>query len=196
MDSNKGYSIAFKGLKIGSHEFDFKVGDSFFEEFEGTEIKGGDCAVNVALERAESQLLLDVAIEGEVIVACDRCLDDCAVPIDFEGTLVVKFSDEPQEYDGEILWLLPGEDEVDLKQYIYESIVLSLPYQRVHSDGECNPDMMERFSIVSEDEFARIEADMQPEEEHCGGQWDKLAALKKQMEENETAEGSPDADPK
>lgn len=69
------------------------------------------------------------------MVECDRCLGDCSVPIDYEGELLVKFSDEVREYDGDTLWLSPSEDFVDLTQYIYESIVLSLPYQRVHPDG-------------------------------------------------------------
>ena len=49
----------------------------------------------------------------------------------------------------------PGEDEVDLAQYIYESIVLSLPYQRVHPEGECDPEMLGRFRIVSDEDSLR-----------------------------------------
>lgn len=73
------------------------------------------------------------------------------------------------------------EDEVDLTQYIYESIVLALPYQRVHPDGECNPEMLERFRIVSDEEFGGIEARAEAEGRN-EGEWAKLAALKEQME--------------
>ena len=98
---------------------------------------------------------------------------------------VVKFSDEVHEYDGEVMWMLPGEDRVELAQYIYESIVLSLPYQRVHPDGECNPDMLERFRIVSDEEFGRLE-DRAEAEGRNEGEWAKLAALKEQMEADGT----------
>jgi len=104
------------------------------------------------------------------------------VPIDFEGQLVVKFSDEVHEYDGEVMWMLPGEDRVELAQYIYESIVLSLPYQRVHPEGECNPEMLKRFRIVSDREFASIEAAAEGAGERGGGEWAKLAALRERME--------------
>lgn len=104
------------------------------------------------------------------------------MPIDFEGQLVVKFSDEVHEYDGEVMWMLPGEDRVELAQYIYESIVLSLPYQRVHPEGECNPEMLERFRIVSDREFASIEAAAEGAGERGGGEWAKLAALRERME--------------
>ena len=164
MEVAEGYSIAYRGLKNGTHEFRFEVGKPLFKAFESSEIKDGRCVVEV-----------------------DRCLEDCRVPIDFEGQLLVKFSDEPREYDGEVLWLLPGEDEVDLSQYIYESIVLSLPYQRVHPEGECDPEMLKRFRIVSDEEFSAIE---NRAEEHAvpEGEWAKLAALRERMEADEAEE--------
>ena len=158
MGVTKRYTIAYKGLKPGLHDFRFEVDGSLFEEFESTEIKDGSCEVTVALERGEAMLTLDVTVDGSVVVECDRCLEECRIPVHYQGRLLVKFSDEVHEYDGEVMWLLPMEDEIDLKQYIYESIVLSLPYQRVHPEGECNPEMLERFRIVSDSELAAVEA--------------------------------------
>ena len=171
MEVAQRYSIAWKGLKNGRHDFRFEVDKALFEAFESTEIKDGRCEVSVGVDRSEKQLTLDVGITGHVVVECDRCLEDCRVPIDFEGQLVVKFSDEVHEYDGEVMWMLPGEDRVELAQYIYESIVLSLPYQRVHPEGECNPEMLERFRIVSDREFASIEAAAEGAGERGGGEW-------------------------
>lgn len=146
MDIAKKYSIAHKGLKNGRHEFDFKVDSELFAAEDNGEIKGGDCDVHVTLDKSESMLEIGVAIEGYVITECDRCLEDCKIPIEYEGTLLVKFSDEIRDYDGEVMWISPAEGEVELAQYIYESIVLALPYRRVHPDGECNPDMLARFT--------------------------------------------------
>ena len=196
MEETKRYTIAYRGLRSGLHDFHFKVDGGLFRAFGSTEIKDGDCDVSVALERGESMLTLDVTVDGSVVVECDRCLEDCNVPIHYEGQLLVKFSDEVHEYDGEVMWLLPMEDEVDLTQYIYESIVLALPYQRVHPDGECNPEMLERFRIVSDREFASIEAAAEAVGEHNDGEWAKLAALREQMEAEgaESGEGKdPDA---
>ena len=180
MEVAQGYSIAFRGLKNGHHDFRFEVGKPLFDAFGNTEIRDCACEVSVGLERAETLLVLDVRITGHVVVACDRCLEDCRIPVDFEGRLMVRFSEEEHEYDGEVLWLVPGEDEVDLAQYIYESIVLSLPYQRVHPEGECDPDMLGRFRIVSDEEFASIEAGAGGEERR-GGEWAKLAELRECM---------------
>ena len=179
------YTIAFKGLKNGEHTFDFQVDNALFEAFETEEIKGGDCNVRANLVRSESMLELNITIEGEVICECDRCLEDCPIAIDYEGDLVVKFSDETDYYDGDVMWISPADDVVDLTQYIYESIVLSLPYSRVHEEGECNPDMMARFRVISNAEFEALEAQAEQQSPRGidGGDFNKLAALKAQMEE-------------
>lgn len=113
MEETKRYTIAYRGLRSGLHDFHFKVDGGLFRAYGSTEIKDGDCDVSVALERGESMLTLDVTVDGSVVVECDRCLEDCNVPIHYEGQLLVKFSDEVHEYDGEVMWLLPMEDEVD-----------------------------------------------------------------------------------
>ena len=110
MNAARKYSIAWKGLSEGEHTFDFEAGDDLFRLFENTEIKGGHCDVKVNLLRAARQLRLEISIRGSVVVECDRCLGDCSVPIDYEGELLVKFSDEVREYDGDTLWLSPSED--------------------------------------------------------------------------------------
>ena len=84
MEESQRYAIPYKGLKNGCHEFRFEVDGSLFEEYQSTEIKDGRCEVTVAADRSESQVTLDVAIAGYVVVECDRCLEDCRVPIDFE----------------------------------------------------------------------------------------------------------------
>ena len=179
------YKIAYKGLKVGSYDFDFKVDNALFEAYETEEIKGGDCVVRVKLNRSEAMLELNVTIEGEVICDCDRCLEDCPIAIDYDGDLVVKFSEETDFYDGDVMWISPSEDMLDLTQYIYESIILALPYQRVHAEGECNPEMLERFRIISEGEFSAIEAQATQEEPTKGSGWEQLAALKEQMEQED-----------
>lgn len=185
MELTERYTVAFKGLKSGFYDFEFPIDGTLFRAFESPEIKDGACRAKVRMERAEKQLTLDVTIAGNVVVPCDRCLEDCRMPVDFEGRLSVRFSEEPGEYDGEVLWLSPVEDEVDLAQYLYESIVLSLPYQRVHPEGECDPEMLKRFRIVSSEEFAAIEAQAAHTTEQLGEeQQNVLARLKRRMEEH------------
>ena len=55
MGVTKRYTIAYKGLKPGLHDFRFEVDGSLFEEFESPEIKDGACEVTVALESEEEK---------------------------------------------------------------------------------------------------------------------------------------------
>ena len=191
MELTERYTIAFKGLKPGSYEYRFLIGGELFRAYESPEISDGRCTAQIRMERAESQLTFDVQIDGEAVVACDRCLADCAVPVSFSGRLLVRFSDEPAgEYDGEVLWLHPSEEEVDLTQYLYESVVLSLPYRRVHPEGACDPEMLKHFRIVTSEEFAAIEAQAeQPEAALSAEQQAALARLKEQLEAQAKPEG-------
>ncbi|MFI3270379.1 MAG: DUF177 domain-containing protein [Rikenellaceae bacterium] len=190
--TQSSYIIDFKRLDLGLHHFEYVANEALFAQYEGCELLGGSCEVFVVLQRNESMLTIDVDIEGAVEVECDRCLEPCSIEIDYVGLLVVKFSDDEalqSEYDGEILWLPTGATEVDLAQYIYESIILSLPYQRVHPDGECDEEMTRRFRVVTGEELAEIEANAEESDKEImpEGELAKLAALKAKM--NEGAEG-------
>ena len=183
MDVDNSCKIPFRGLKPGVYTYDFQVGDALFELFENAEIQHGSCNVRVELRRLESMLDMEVQIVGSVTTPCDRCLEDCEIPVAFEGNLVVKFSDEVREYDGEVMWLSPAEDEVDLTQYVYESIILSLPYQRVHPEGACDAEMMRRFRIVSSEELDALEAKAEEPSSLSSESRVRLEELRRKMEE-------------
>ncbi len=180
------YAIAWKGLKPGVHDFDFEIGDALFEAFENTDIRSAALKAHVRLDRSESMLDLHTAIDGRVTVPCDRCLEDCTVPIRWEGRLVVRFSDEIDDCDGEVMWIPRSADKVELGQYLYESVILAMPYQRVHAEGGCNAEMLARFKTLSAEEFARIEARAEKAERTAFGsaEQDKLGALKRAMQQD------------
>lgn len=161
-------SIAHKALSVGTHRFDFKIGDRFFEAFEGSEIHRGKADVQVVLNKQSNLLTLDFRIEGEVwrdlrplprrVHDAGRLYGNACRPLQRNGAGKRRRGDVDR----------PVRTEIDLSQYIYESICLSLPYQRVHpvgSDGKsgCDPDMLARFNIVSEEEFDRLTGNEQTE---------------------------------
>lgn len=172
MSADTTYRIDFHGLSIGkSYSYDFPIDDRFWAHWPESEVVAGHGAVHVEVVRHASMLELAVRIEAEVTLTCDRCLDEFSCPVVFEGHPVVKISDavpdgerysgdahqEANNSDGDILWISSAEESLDLEQYIYESIMLSLPFQRVHPDmRDCNQDMLRRFRIVSEEEFEEL----------------------------------------
>lgn len=150
MEAKAQYIIACKGLKSGNYDYHFKVGAELFEAEQSDDIKGGEFDVQVQMHKSGSFAELDIALEGYAVVECDRCLEDCRLPIRNDSSLTVRFTDGEPQYDGEVMEVPAADGDIDLTHYIYESIVLALPYSRVHPDGECNPDMIARIAGVEE----------------------------------------------
>jgi uncharacterized metal-binding protein YceD (DUF177 family) len=142
--------IPFVGLKVGLHEYSLDINREFFELFEESEIESGDVKTRILLDKKTEMIVLSVFLEGSVDIECDRCLDIYSQSISYEGKIYIKFGAETVE-ENEELWVLSNkESHIDLSKYIYESICLSLPAQRIHPDDEdgestCNAEMMEKY---------------------------------------------------
>ncbi len=145
--------ILLKGLSNGKHLFTFELGDSFFKRFEGAEIELGKLFATVVMDKQTTLMQLFVNINGSVNVACDRCLDDISLPINTEGKLILRFaatqSGELAEGENdEVMTLSTTDSEVDLSQYFFDCINLALPLQRLHPEGECNPEMIAKLQTL------------------------------------------------
>jgi uncharacterized protein len=144
------YIIAYKGLHEGSHDFIFNIGKSFIEKHEFLEASDGKLSVGVNMVKKAIQLSFTITINGFIEVQCDRCLDNFPLEINFKGNLYAKFSVTSGEYDGDVIVLDPEGGEIDLRQYIFESIGLSIPYRKIHPPGNsnepaCNSEMLARL---------------------------------------------------
>jgi uncharacterized protein len=143
--------IPISGLKEGRHLYDFEIGKKFFEEFEESEIKEGILSVSIELDKRSSHFDLIIKIAGEVRICCDRCLEMFFHPISCENRLLIKFGKEWDDSDPEIVTIPANENELDMKQYLYEFIHLALPIKRIHpgdltGKNSCNPDMLNKLN--------------------------------------------------
>jgi uncharacterized metal-binding protein YceD (DUF177 family) len=148
---DRDYIIQFKGLKEGVHEFAFEIDKPFFEAFEYLAIPDGHVDVKVVFYKKTTFLDLQVFLIGEIQVQCDRCLEYFGLPVDYEGHMVIRFSETEKEPDEEVTWIHPDESEYDLSHYLYECLTLSIPIRKVHPDlpnGEsgCNPEMIQKLN--------------------------------------------------
>lgn len=151
------YLIPVRGIKEGPHSFEFEIGKDFFDLFEESEIKEGELTAIVILEKSPSHIDLEIKISGYVRVSCDRCLEMFNHHVECQNRLLVKFGHELDDSNPDIITLPYDESELDLKQYIYEFIHLSLPIQRFHPDDDrgistCNPVMLEKLKEHQVDE--------------------------------------------
>ena len=175
---NKEYIIAFEGLKLGVHNFEFKITDTFFEIFDYAIVHKGNVKVDLALEKKETMLIGNYTISGNIEKECDRCTEPVLVEIDAEYRLIYKFDTEPSN-DESLIIVYPEQHEVDVKENILELITVSIPSRAVHAEGECNEDMKEMldaYMLRSEDELEEIE-EILPTEEEIDPRWQALKGL-------------------
>jgi uncharacterized metal-binding protein YceD (DUF177 family) len=81
-------------------------------------------------------------------VDCDLTGESYDQPIDSNLKLVVKFGEEYNDEDDEILIIPHGGHQFNIAQYIYEMLVLAVPQKRVHpgvEDGTLQSDILEKL---------------------------------------------------
>ena len=144
------FIIPLSGLAAGRNEYLWHAGKEFFETFENTEILDAEFDAAVSVEKSGRYLGVDCSVAGSLTVECDRCLGELQMPVDVEIRLSVKYgneesSEEHQEGEREVILVPEDNAELDLSQIIYDYVCLSLPMQRCHEPGECDPEAMRYF---------------------------------------------------
>jgi uncharacterized metal-binding protein YceD (DUF177 family) len=84
--------------------------------------------------------------------------------LNFSEKAYVKKGEQDNEGKEEMIMIPENEHEIELSQYLYESIVLHMPYQLVHPNDEqgnslCNQEMLDRLNEFSADETREKESD-------------------------------------
>ncbi|MCW2119134.1 YceD family protein [Flavobacterium sp. 7A] len=178
MSSTKEYLIPFVGLKNGKHHFEYQLNNAFFEIFDYDEYQKSDIKVNVVLEKQSSMLELNFEHNGTVNVPCDLTGEDFDLPVKGNMKLIVRFGEEFNNDNEELLIVPYGEFEINVAQYIYETIVLSVPQRRVHpgvKDGSLQSEALEKLNELKVREEKEIKEEN--EDENIDPRWEKLKKL-------------------
>ena len=173
MKVNKEFLIQFAGLKQGKHQFEFEIGKAFFDDFNFEEFNDVNVKVNLVLEKKSTMLELTFKHKGTVNVPCDLSNEDFDLPVKGKLNLIVKFGDEYNDENEEMLVLPHGEYQVDVSQYIYEMIVLSVPSKRIHpgiKDGTLDAEILDKLKELAPKEEHKKEDNTDP-------RWDQLKKL-------------------
>ena len=169
------FVIPFIGLKPGKHQFEYQVDKAFFENFDYHEFEAADIKVNVTLDKKSTLMEIHFKHKGTVTVPCDLTSELYEQPVKGQFMLVVKFGDAYNADSDEMLILPHGEYQVDISQYIFETIALSVPQKRIHpgvKDGT-----LESEALAKLQELAVKEIKEQPEEQENDPRWDTLKKL-------------------
>lgn len=172
MRNKENFKISFVGLKNRIHHFEYEIDEMFFKNFDNLSVKNCKVKVAVELEKRENYLLFSFFIDGQVHLDCDRCLDEYQQEVFGDYKLIVQLGGrliENNDNDDDIIALPKNQDYINMAEYIYDYTLLSIPYQRIHSNiADCNKEMVDKMN----EEQNKTEKDIDP-------RWEILNKLKK-----------------
>ncbi|MGM5469093.1 YceD family protein [Flavobacteriaceae bacterium LMO-SS05] len=172
----KEFIIPFIGLKLGKHHFDYQINKAFFEYFEYDDFNDVNVTTHLIFEKKTTLLELNFKISGTVNVNCDISNEPYDQKIKATFDLVVKFGEDYNDELDDILIIPHSEYEVNVAQYIYELIVLSVPTKRIHpgvKDGTLQSDILKKLEELS----PKGTQDKEKTDEEIDPRWNTLKKL-------------------
>lgn len=173
MMQHKEFIIPFSGLKQGKHEFEYTIENKFFESFEYDEFNGANIKLDVTLNKMSTMMELEMKARGTVNVNCDLTSEPYDQKIKADLELVVKFGDEYNNDNDEILIIPHGEYQINIAQYVYEMLVLAVPLKKVHPgvlDGSLKSEVLDKLEELQPKDTKENKEDIDP-------RWDALKKL-------------------
>ena len=171
MNSLESLKINLKGLKDEETSLEFTLDDTYLEALDGADVKKGSLHVSVSIRKATGFFEFNFHTDGEIVIPCDRCLDDMTLPVDTDNCLIVKLGSVYSEED-DVIVVPENEGILDMAWLIYEFVALVIPIRHVHAPGKCNPAMTQALEELSSDRSSDEESN-QP----IDPRWAKLKDL-------------------
>ncbi len=159
MANMREYEIAFVGLKHGAHEFSYKLNNQFFKDYEANAAENIEALVKLILDKHTGFMLLKFIVGGNADVNCDRCGNPLTVDLWDEFNMVIKLADDPEklndeEEDPDLFYIARSESHIDVKNWLYEFVMLSIPTQKICGNdltgkSLCNEDVLKKLDELS-----------------------------------------------
>jgi uncharacterized metal-binding protein YceD (DUF177 family) len=153
METMKDFDISFFGLKEGKHYFEYKIENQFFEAFKYDEYLDSKALVNLEFIKKATLLELNFSVKGSLRIACDVSNEPYDQPINGTLSIIVKFGEEYNDDNEEVLIIPHGEYQINVAQFIYEMIVLAVPTKRIHpgiEDGTLQSPVLEKLNELQQ----------------------------------------------
>ena len=126
------FEINFSSLKNGQYHYNFSIDKTFFEFFNYDEFIDLSFKSNLILDKKTSLIDFKFSTYGFVTLNCDITNEPFNLNTSSNLEFIVKFGNEYNDDNDEIIFLPHGSSRINVSQYIYEMIVLSVPLKRVN----------------------------------------------------------------
>lgn len=174
MDKIRNYNVSFSGLKEGKHTFQFEIEKSFLELFDTErEFENPKMLADVILQKHNTFLEFEINVHGTVELLCDLTNEAFDHPIQNDIKVLVKFGEEYDDSDVDVITIPKQDHEFNIAQLVYEAIVLAIPMKKL------SPNITEEDLSLLNTYSAELPVESNEEEPETDPRWDALKKLKK-----------------
>ena len=188
------FKLPLKSLTKGTHSFDYHLDKQFFANMENTDVRDADINVRLTVDYNGDVYALTFVVSGEVLLLCDRCLDEMQFPIDANYRLTVKYGDDYNDDSDEVLEIPSGDAGINVAYMLYDTVTLAIPIKHVHPMGKCNRAMsaiLKKHRARPTGDDADLEEELmegiddeEPESTATDPRWDALRKLSTEENSN------------
>ena len=166
------FKVNIIGLSQKAHHFDFELDDGFFKVYGTSLLDGGRFSAGITIDKRETLIEVNFQIRGVARLVCDRSLEPFDFPLEIQRMILFKYGEEEKELSDEIVLITRKKVSLDIGQYLFELIVVSLPMKRLH------PKFQNETLQESEIQLVYSSPVKTNEEEPIDPRWEKLKKLK------------------
>lgn len=155
------YNLPLKALKEGTDILTYEIDAGFFQSFENELV--GDCKIHqeVVIEKRSELITLTFIHGGYIQSECDRCLEKIKIAVSGTRRFVLKFVEEAQEDEEDVIYVIQDEDYYDLSPLINEGVTLSLPMIKVYDcfsdpNAPCNKEVLKYLNRGASEEVSPV----------------------------------------
>lgn len=173
MERKSEFMLPFVGLKEGVHHFKYDIENTFFKAYDFNDFFDAKIKVDLTFDKKATLMDLNFKAVGSVEVACDVSNEHFDFPIDTNYDWIIKFGDDYNNDNDEILIIPHGTYQIDVAQPIYEMIVLAIPLKIIHpgiEDGTLESEILNKLEELKPKERSTSEQESDP-------RWNKLKDL-------------------
>ena len=125
-------------MPVGTHTFEYTLGGQFFKDMESADVRDADIHVHLDVTHRDGVYDMTFKFTGEVLLLCDRCLDDLHFPIDTDYHIIVKYGEDYRDDSDEFLEIPESDNYLNVAYMMYDTVALAIPIKHVHPLGKCN----------------------------------------------------------
>ncbi len=183
MEGLENYNLDIARLKNQEYQYQYQINQNFFQLFENSPVQTGDLKVILSLRKSETMIELQFDIEGLIQLICDRSLEKFNHPVSLEDKLILKFGDHNEIVTEELEIISKHTVQINLAQYIYEFIGLSVPMKKLHpkfqqTEEALDSEEEEESTFIYNSETGYQENSEDHEEKPSDPRWQALKKFK------------------